>query len=190
VNVNVHFIMKSDGTGNYDETSDGLGGSESGYQIAYKLIKTANELLANNPQIYQPVGNTTPALPTRIQYLLRGVHFPRNTTAYNYDYFQVGSLNSFSVNLTSEINIFIAGDPIGASGVADALGVFTNGGNPIVLIGEQMWNSYNAGYTKSVFYQTTPLSFKLFYFAQIVNHEVGSRTFIKFDSSFWMPQYF
>ncbi|GEM_PF-2245893 len=173
INVNLTFIMKSDGTGNYDETSDGLGGPVSGYQIAYEVIKTANELLANNPQIYQPIGNTISALSPRIQYLIKGVHFIRNTTPYNYEYYQVGSLNSYSTNLPTEINIFIAGDPIGASGVADAVGVFTNGGNPIVLIGEQMNASYNHGYTKSVFYKTTPLSFKLFYYAQIINHEVG-----------------
>lgn len=169
VNVNVHFILRSDGTGNYDETSDGLGGTVSGYQAAYDLIRTANELFANNPQVVQPNPNSTPALPTRIQYLLRGVYFLRNNTAYNYNIGDVGLLSSFSTNLGSEINIFIAGDPIGASAVVPGIGI----DNPITLIGDQMWSSFNHGYTKSVFYQATPIPFKLFYYAQNVNHEIG-----------------
>lgn len=173
VNVNVHFILRADGTGNYDESSDGLGGPVSGYQAAYELISTANELFANNPQVYQPIANSTPALPTRIQYLLRGVYFLRNNTAYNYDADSVGRLDNYSVNLGSEINIFIAGDNIVYSGIANSIGVFTSAIDPIMMIGDQMWSSFNHGYTKALFYRATPISLKLFYYAQNINHEIG-----------------
>jgi len=177
VNVNVHFVLKSDGTGNYDETSDGLGGSVSGYQAAYDLIRTANELFANNPQVYQPIGNSTPALSTRIQYLLRGVYFLRNTTVYNYDYTDLwinGYFDNLAINPNSEINIFIAGEPIGASGVARTIGTFNASPQvPVTLIGDQMWSSFNNGFTKNVFYQASPISLKLFYYGQIVTHELG-----------------
>lgn len=173
VSVNVQFILKSDGTGNYNETSDGLGGSVSGYQAAYELIRTANELLANNPKVYQPIGNSTPIPAVRIQYVLKGVYFIRNTTVYNYTYGSIDLLDGFAVNPNSEISIFISGITIGVSGVARNIGVFSNPYAPTTLIGDKMWNSYNQGYTKTVFYQSTPILFKWFYYAQIVTHELG-----------------
>ena len=171
VNVNVNFILKSDGTGNYNETSDGLGGPVSGYQIAYEVIKTANDLFANNQQVYQPVGNTTSNLPIRIQYLLKGVHFIRNTTAYNYNGSNLNSLDALTSNPSSEINIFIAGASTGSSGITTLSDILY--GSPLMLVGEQMWNSYNHGYTKTVSYQGTPILFKHFYYAHIINHELG-----------------
>jgi Secretion system C-terminal sorting domain/Pregnancy-associated plasma protein-A len=179
IKVNVQFILRSDGTGNYSETSDGLGGPVNGYQAAYELIKTANLLMANNPQVYQPLNNTTPALATRIQYQLQGVHFIRNTTLYNEPsgaFLLNFDLIPHLVNENSEINIFIAGGPVGFSAAVQRTGrLFTSpfDTDPIMLLGEQMWSSFNQGFTKPVYFQSTPLLYKYFYYAQNINHEMG-----------------
>ncbi len=111
VKVAVHFLLPSSGTvtqtltypdpitgatvtfnyqgaGNFTETSDGNGGSYTGYQFAEDLINNANAELSNNSVAYvknpaypSSYYNPPPSIPYR--YLLVAVFFHRDDAMYN-----------------------------------------------------------------------------------------------------------
>jgi hypothetical protein len=76
------------GPGNFTETSDGDGGSYTGFQFAEDLIKNANARLANNieAQVKNPsLPNSyyTPPPTLNFRYLLVAVFFHRDDAIYN-----------------------------------------------------------------------------------------------------------
>jgi hypothetical protein len=112
VRVNIHFVNRDDGTGNFNQNDDGNGNSTmNGYKRAELLINRANDFLANNQHMWRPSGNNTAVIPTRIRYLLTGVYF-HNSSNLTKSY--VGSCspdisdlhNAFGVNTGSEINYY------------------------------------------------------------------------------------
>lgn len=139
VNVNFHFLLKDDGTGNYNEIDDGKwppDTSLNGYNIALSYIDFLNRRL-NKHTNYQFTydGNVIPisAFPVNVKARIytnpinpsdKGVYFHRNTTLYNsiqLEPSRVGSvaLDSFSVNGNKVIDVFFIEDTTeGASGVA------------------------------------------------------------------------
>jgi len=123
VNVIVHFILRSNGTGNFNETGDGLGGSYNGYQRAEDLITNANALWANNQQMYLPLGNSTPIENTRVRYVLKGTYFHRSDKHYNgTGLFDFSINNSYGVDRSTTMNIYLIPPSDGASGVACGIG--------------------------------------------------------------------
>ena len=62
--VNIHFIRRRNGNGNFS--------NEEGKLYAWYLIHFANNSLMQNTPMKLPVGNNTPALPIRIQLVLTG----------------------------------------------------------------------------------------------------------------------
>ncbi len=112
VRVNIHFVNRDDGTGNFNANDDGNGNPDmNGYKRAELLINRANEFIANNQHMWRPSGNNTPVLSTRIRYLLTGVYF-HNSSNLTRSY--VGACspdlsdlhNAFAVNSSSEINYY------------------------------------------------------------------------------------
>ena len=104
--VNIHFILKNDGTGNFSETENyyGTTSSENGYWIADLLINEANYYLNNNLEMTQQLSyESIPVEDININYKLNGVFFHRNTTFYEC-YYQPTSLKR---NTDEAFNVFL-----------------------------------------------------------------------------------
>ncbi len=131
VRVNIKWMLRSDGTGNFTEDGDGgvaPGGNINGYNRAEMLIERMNRHWRTNAQMAQPPGNTTPVLDTRIRFVLSSVCFIRDD-----DYYGSGAQNGdldwsmvaeYGTNVWEEINIFMveSGGNFGTSGRANQLG--------------------------------------------------------------------
>ena len=117
IRVNVHFILRSNGTGNFSETTNIFGNSsgENGYWLANVLINTANNYLSNNLQMTQQLSyNSIPVEDINYGYKLNGVFFHRNDSFYECYY----SPSSLVQNSGSVINVFLfaGNDGHGAAG--------------------------------------------------------------------------
>lgn len=65
VRVNVHVFRKADGSGNFTD--------DEGKMYIWYMIDIANKVLRENYKMNLPVGNTTPVLPIKIQYIMTGI---------------------------------------------------------------------------------------------------------------------
>jgi hypothetical protein len=85
IRLNIHFMLRANGTGNFTETSDGDGRSwYNGYVYANELINRMNERNNWNDLMNIPIGNTTPVLTKNFHYVLDGVYFIRNDSTFDY----------------------------------------------------------------------------------------------------------
>jgi hypothetical protein len=110
IRVNLHFLLKDDGTGNFTETSDNYTNRPyNGYLYAEYIVNKCNERWNKNPLLQHMPIPPVPALPKKIQLQLCGVYFHRNTTYYNNCY--AGNGNEpptlYCDNIGEVINIFI-----------------------------------------------------------------------------------
>lgn len=123
VRVNVHFMLRSNGTGNFTETGDNLGNSLTGYDFARDVINACNHKLSYNQQLSIPPGNSTPVNPKNYQYILDAVYFHRDDAVFN---FASGStiFNQYGGNTDSVINIIFSNGS-GSSGYASTLSHFS-----------------------------------------------------------------
>jgi len=122
VSVNIHFVLRDDGTGNYTETTDPGGGtSENGYTKAQDIVDRINQEWMDNQELWRPTGNTTPVENINIQYDLKGVYFDRSTTLYNEPSWDFSEFANYAVNSDKEINIFFIGNQQ-YSGIANGIG--------------------------------------------------------------------
>lgn len=154
IRVNIHWVLKSDGTGNFTETGDNVvqGGNINGYNRAEMLIDRLNRHWEVNATmaLFNPPG-PPPVWDTRIRFVLAGVHFIRDD-----DYYQNGVKNGISdwsiagqygINLWSEINIFMTERPAssGISGIANQIGN-VNLNIPLVTKVYNEWSRYRNSY--------------------------------------------
>jgi hypothetical protein len=93
VNVNIHFILRQDGTGNWNETDNGIeykryndpvtvhppDTAQNGYAYARGLVDDMNWNFSNNPPQGSPQGIANPA--KKIRVTLNGVYFHRVSPA-------------------------------------------------------------------------------------------------------------
>jgi len=125
--VNYHFILKDDGTGNFNEYGDGQGNGNqyNGFVRAKEIIENANSELSALTENWLPSGETKTVLPTRFRYILTGVYFHRDSKMFNKDhstnYFLAGH-KKYDINPESSINVYDT-KIIGASGFATGIGV-------------------------------------------------------------------
>ena len=84
VRINFHFMLKSDGSGNFDERTDGKGRPYSGYDYARDLVYYMNSQCLQNLKLNIPTGNDIPVLNKNYLFVLDAVYFWRNDTTYNY----------------------------------------------------------------------------------------------------------
>ena len=82
VRVNMHFMLKSNGTGNFNALNDGQGNPLSGYQFANDLVNAMNAR-QYNVQMKLPPNNTTAVLNKNYLYVLDAVYFVANDAYYN-----------------------------------------------------------------------------------------------------------
>ena len=163
--VVVHFMLKSDGTGNFNEFNDGRvndprpAGSPldyhyrwNGYRFAAELIHAANTILLHNDTLGRVPGSTCSPIPTpkptvfakRILYTLQGVYFHRKNNVAN-DYLSMSVPftydSTYAVKKDSCIQIYLfpnvgAGIPSGY--VQHVLGA----DNKMACFMTNLWDSY------------------------------------------------
>ena len=108
IRVNIHFILRSNGTGNFTETTDyyGIQNSYTGYWFADKVIEQCNYWLNNNSEMTQQLACCPiDVLDINYDYQLVGVFFDRNDTYFNNP--NLSSYLSLLKNGTNVINIMI-----------------------------------------------------------------------------------
>lgn len=161
IRIIIHFIQKDDGTGNFNETNDGMSPANNfnGYDFASYITNYANSLLEDNHSMnLQPFGNV-PVYDPGYRYQLSGVFFWRNSTLYN----SYGALNSlqtiYGQSTNSAINIFITSPQGNTGGYARQIG-----DNAVILFRPytnyvESVNNNNGWYNRAS--------------GIIINHEVG-----------------
>lgn len=151
VEVNYHFIQKSDGTGNFGETSDGLGSTAmDGYRWAELVVKSANDKLEANPPMWLPnTGVPNPTVASRMRYVLKGVYFHKSDADYNRQHWEISTINAtYGINKATEINVFSYN--LNADGVASTVATpSASAGDDRLACGINDWTRYYKvwGYT-------------------------------------------
>lgn len=132
INVNIHFMLRQDGTGNFNERNDGAAykpwnanrsgdpvipadTANNGYARARGLVEEMNNQAATNPMNSNPAGTSNPA--KEFSYALNGVYFHRVTQA-EYDivkndyngYTTTVPFDNYGINKPGEINMLMMGN--------------------------------------------------------------------------------
>jgi hypothetical protein len=120
VRINYHFMLRTNGTGNFTETTDGNGRSTyNGYMHANDLTQWMNDNSNYNTPQNIPAGNTVPVIQKKYKYVNDAVYFWRDDNSFNFhqpDYWTIGKdkdivLNVFlSYNNTPNTNSGYASD--------------------------------------------------------------------------------
>ena len=157
--INIHYLLKDDGTGNFNETGDMLDPPNpfSGYDYANYIIDYCNLLLANNVTLNHQPYPPVPAEQTKYRLFLNGIFFIRNTTKYDQSN---PSLFNYIKNSGEAINLFLTPDKNGI------IGGYTNAlcGNRIQINGHD--TRYILGIDVNNWWANQML-------AETINHEVG-----------------
>lgn len=111
--LNVFFVQKDDGSGNFTETTDGNGNSNyNGYKYLADVLNFYYSSANNKSNSTMPPGNSIQNLPTKIEFEVESVNFIKNTSVYNNttDIYGQGIINSqIGINRTRSINMFLIG---------------------------------------------------------------------------------
>ncbi len=118
IRVNYHFMLKSDGTGNFNEVTDGDGRLFSGYDWAQKQVLQMNQQSDQNIQMKIPLGNTLPVLNKNYNYVLDAVYFWRDDNTFYYSQAE-NAYTIYGQNKGSVMNVIIA-ETTGSTGVGGA----------------------------------------------------------------------
>ena len=169
IRVNFHYMLRNDGTGNFNPLDDGNGNTNlNGYQRSEQLIDAANNALINNQKMWLPNPNTTPIPQIRVRYLLTGVYFHNDSrlmTAYTggYGFPTIDELHStYGVNTATEINYYFTR----SSWIDDAGNTYELGGNGYGRI--DLHAGISSSYGNYLLYPNyVPMHSSLF------NHEIG-----------------
>ncbi|MFM7024405.1 MAG: zinc-dependent metalloprotease [Flavobacteriales bacterium] len=167
VRVNFHFMLKTDSDPhNFTASSDGAGSSSvNAILYANQVIIDANSRLSTNQKMNLPVGNSTAVLARRYRLSLKGVYFHTNANDYLYNNLNV---NNYSVNATSEINIFFVEDNAVNPNSTWGVGSMTMS-NPNIKI-SNLWKNYMQNYKYSTVNSFSGLCYSS---ARLLIHELG-----------------
>ncbi|MFN8309948.1 MAG: M43 family zinc metalloprotease [Chitinophagales bacterium] len=164
--VNIHFMLKTDGSGNFNEYTDGDGRYYSGYDFARQLIDEMNGRNSWNQQMNIPPGNTTPVIAKNFYYVLDACYFWRNDATYNFntiDYANQGKDKS------EVINVFLSSNP------GQNVGGYASNLDPLSKIkyteDRQYWSAY-----KDVMTNGLPFGWFIGSVASNTIHEIGHLT--------------
>lgn len=169
IKIYIHYMLKSDGTGNFRPNDDGLISSPNhidgvtGYNRAARIVGWLNSKMAQNFQMFLPNPNMTPVLPKRVQFFLPpsnannpsnqdGIQFHSSDQWYNNTYL-CGSCDftnvdqTFGVNRGSAINIYYCGLPGYAEGEGN---IIPSSSQSSLIIKVRDWDA------QDVFYQKYP----------------------------------
>jgi hypothetical protein len=112
IRVNIHFMLKDDGTGNFSETSDDhiTNTGYNGYKYAEDLIRRANAKCSYNVAMnHQPIP-PAPVIAKKFKFILSGVYFHRNTSEFDQSSSSCGFSN-YAYNEGEVINVFLGKKP-------------------------------------------------------------------------------
>lgn len=159
--VIIHFIQKDDGTGNFNETNDGMSPAHnySGYDYASYILHYADSLLIANQPMRAPLDGSVPVYDPGYRYQLSGVFFWKNSYLYSYKWALSDLMSSYGQSTNDAINIFITSSQGTSGGYAGFVG------DKAVLI-YQPWLSYTESVTNNNKWYNRAS-------ATIINHEVG-----------------
>lgn len=132
INVNIHFMLRLSGIGNFNETDNGFAykpwnantqqdptipadTANNGYARALAVVADMNSQAASNPLNSNPAGTANPA--KGFSYVLSGVYFHRVKRA-DYQiikddytgYATTAPFDTYGVNKATEINMFMTGN--------------------------------------------------------------------------------
>lgn len=159
IRVIVHYLLKDDGSGNFNEEDDGLEPANdfSGYEYAEYLIDIMNNHMSNPCEMHlQPFGNI-PVYDCEFRYKLVGTFFWRSTTNYNAGLDAL--CNAYAKNTDDCLNIFLTHDINGTGGYVRYLGDYA-------IHSSMHYNHYmNAIENDNMWYND--------FTQKLINHEVG-----------------
>ena len=118
----IHFLLKDDGTGNFNEVNDGLNPANiySGYAYAEYIVDYMNSHMSNPCEMHlQPFG-PIPVYDCEYRFELVGTYFWRSTANYNADLSTLQ--NTYGKNKDECINIFLINDINSSGGYVRYLG--------------------------------------------------------------------
>lgn len=110
--INIHYTLKTNGTGNFTETGDNQGNSLTGYQFAKDVVNLMNQYQLSNVQMTLPPNNTTPNPSKNYYYVLEAIYFHRDN---NYHVFSNSGYSVWNLREHSDsvVNVFYSGSPVG-----------------------------------------------------------------------------
>ncbi len=169
VRVNIHYMLTTNGGGNFSETSDNYPASISttlnGYTYAAALMSGCNDHWDLNPPLLLPPGSSLTPVPKRIHLTLNGVYFHRNDAARTYGSSTIWSLRRYLVDSANTINIFMQESALLGTGPAPTF----NGGEATqisysTINDRSLWTRVWGGWSNRM---------QPWQMAATVNHEVG-----------------
>ena len=155
-----HFLLKDDGTGNFNEVNDGLTPANdfNGYEYVEYIVDNMNNQISNTCEMrLQPNGIIPEVNDPEYRFKIAGTFFWRSTTNYNAGLSTLRS--NYGKNLDKCINIFLIHDLASGGGYVDSYGS----------------NSVYSGIHYQ-YYMTSITNNNMWYntFTQkVVNHEIG-----------------
>ncbi|MEZ4906533.1 MAG: hypothetical protein R2771_02565 [Saprospiraceae bacterium] len=105
--VNIHFIQKSDGTGNFTEDDDGFGNPYTGYNVAFDVLDWMN--LRSNEHLNIPPNNQLETLPYNVKFIIDAIYFHQSDTYYPNSY-SSSCDNQFQINPDNILQIYYRGN--------------------------------------------------------------------------------
>lgn len=154
-----HFILKNDGTGNFNETNDGLTPSSnfSGYEYANYMVGLLNSHIENPCEMHlQPFG-IIPIYDPEYRFTLVGTFFWRSTSNYTAGLSTL--YNSYAKNTNDCINVFLVHD------------VNSSGGYVRYLGDNAVWSGIH--YSKYIEAVNNNNMWYNSYTQRLINHEIG-----------------
>ncbi len=106
VRINFHFMLKSNGTGNFTETGDNLGNTLTGYQFAKDIVAQMNWNLSYNIQMNIEPNNTTPVNAKNYSFVIDAVYFHRDDSNFSYPS-GFSSYTTYGADKSNVLNIFL-----------------------------------------------------------------------------------
>lgn len=109
IRINYHFLLKSNGTGNFTELTDGDGRvTYNGYQYARDVTKWMNDRSVWNEKMNIPPNNSTPVLEKNFSFVLDAVYFWRNDALHAFDAINSSNYSIYGKDRDSVLNIFLS----------------------------------------------------------------------------------
>ncbi len=170
IRINFHFILKDDGTGNFDEYSDGIGTfpNYSAYAYAQDIVKhcnTDNEHNVDAQPVYLPAPS---ALKDKnIRYILEGVYIHRNNDWYT-PYPASLCYNATKVNPDHVMQWYMGDGPGGTGGSASGTNQMSKNKWGQFANYSRYVSDYGSGDTVS-----NVMWFHIDAYTRWVNHEIG-----------------
>ncbi|HEU4472705.1 MAG TPA: hypothetical protein VFR58_16535 [Flavisolibacter sp.] len=170
--INYHFMLRSNGTGNFTETTDGNGGTVyTGYEIARLTTEWINQSNLYNPPMNLPPGNSTPALNKNFFFVTNGVYFHRDDAYFNYQDLAGFLISNYPLTFGNDhvnvLNIYFTYSPTGGEGG------FASSLDPNSKIkynvNTNYWQKYMADFAQG----QNPMAYYFHGVGQQVNHEVA-----------------